>query len=188
MLCNIHNITFVLLSKEANRKKYPTKKKWIKIKIHPKIEEGKMIEKKSIDEKNKESLQAINSLLAGLTEKELSTPMPAGWTVSAVLVHMAFWDQRALTLLEKWEKDGIVFSPVDIDVTNDVSLPLCLAIPSKKAVELFLKTAEAINKHILELSPEGMMEIEEKGKNVNLLRANHRIMHLNDIKTILKKV
>ena len=32
--------------------------------------------------------------------------LPAGWTVAAVLGHLAFWDQRAFILLEQWEKTG----------------------------------------------------------------------------------
>jgi hypothetical protein len=146
-----------------------------------------MTEKKLIDEKNLESLQSYRTFLAGLSEKDLSTRMPAGWTVSAVLGHLAFWDQRALTLLDKWEKEGINDSVIDTDVVNEVTRYLCLAIPPKVAVEIFLHTAETLNERISKLDPKWTSEIEEKGKNVHLNRAKHREMHMEDIKAALGK-
>ncbi|BCY17034.1 MAG: hypothetical protein GYA12_10610 [Chloroflexi bacterium] len=144
-----------------------------------------MADFETIVKKNAESLAEMQDFLSTLTESELSTPMPAGWTVSAVLCHLMFWDQRALTLLEKWEKEDIAYSTIDTDVVNEVTRFLCLAVPAEKAVQLFLQTAEILDKRISRLEPDRIKEIEEKGKNVRLLRADHREMHLADIKKVL---
>jgi hypothetical protein len=140
-----------------------------------------------INQQNNDSLDHFKSLLAILSPSELSTPMPAGWTVSAVLVHLAFWDKRALTLLEKWQKEGITFSPMDIDVVNEVTRPLCLAIPTQIAIELFLQTAEAVDQLIGTLDPAWLNEVQENGKNVHLNRAKHRLVHMEEIKAVLDK-
>jgi hypothetical protein len=146
-----------------------------------------MADMKTIIEKNAESLKNCGDFLSKLTDAELSTPMPAGWTVSAVLCHLEFWDQRALTLLDKWDKDGIEYSTIDTDVVNEVTRFLCLAVPPRQAVGLFLRTAETLDKRISGLDAAYIKEIEVKGKNVRLLRADHRDMHLADIKKALEK-
>jgi hypothetical protein len=137
--------------------------------------------------KNRESLQLYRDFLSTCSDEELSTPMPAGWTVSAVLCHLAFWDQRALALLDKWEKNGIDYSSIDTDVINEVTRFLCLAIPPKSAADVFLRTAETIDNKISKLEPGWISEIEEKGKNVHLNRAKHRLVHMDEIKTVLKR-
>ena len=45
----------------------------------------------------------LRTLANRLSEADLNHPLEAGWTVSAVLAHLAFWDHRSLTLLEKWQ-------------------------------------------------------------------------------------
>lgn len=144
-----------------------------------------MADLESIVKKNAESLKIMRDFLATLSEAELSTPMPAGWTVSAELCHLVFWDQRALTLLDKWDKDGIEYSTIDTDVINEVTRIVFLTVPPKQAVDLFLRTAETLDKRIAGLEPAYIKDIEEKGKNVRLLRADHREMHLADIKKVL---
>ena len=46
----------------------------------------------------------LRALVARLSDADLARPMPGGWTVAAVLAHLAFWDQRIMVLLERWEQ------------------------------------------------------------------------------------
>ena len=46
--------------------------------------------------------ERMRSVIARLSDDGLSRPMPAGWTVAAVLAHIGFWDARAMFLLDKW--------------------------------------------------------------------------------------
>jgi hypothetical protein len=57
----------------------------------------------------------LGALVDRLSDRELSRPLEAGWTIAAVLAHLAFWDQRILTLIERWEKDGLRSIPRSID-------------------------------------------------------------------------
>jgi PAS domain-containing protein len=127
----------------------------------------------------------LAAFLNQLTEAELAHPMEAGWTVSAVLTHLAFWDYRALILIEKWKKDGIGPSPIDTDLVNEATRPLCLAVPPRAAVEMVLASAQMIDQAIAELSPEMVVAIDTNGKTVRLNRALHRRTHIEEIKKAL---
>jgi len=120
-----------------------------------------------------------------LAESELMYPMPAGWTVGAVLAHLAFWDQRGLVLLEKWADEGIGPSPIDTDVVNEVTRILCLAIPPRAAAQLAIDCAARIDAAIKQLSPQFAADVLEKGKTVRLNRADHRRTHLGEIERVL---
>jgi hypothetical protein len=113
--------------------------------------------------------------------------MPAGWTPAAVLGHLAFWDQRALTLIRKWQQEGITPSLNDTDVVNEASRPICLAVAPQAAIQLFIRVAEELDAVIAAMDPSFISRIETDGKTVHLNRAEHRRMHLQEIKEILNK-
>jgi len=125
------------------------------------------------------------ALINQLSDEQLSHPMEAGWTVSTVLTHLAFWDNRALLLIEKWQKDGIGPSPMDTDLVNEATRIFLLAIPPRKAAEIALMSATAIDRAIEQLSPEMSTAIETIGKTVHLNRAEHRRLHLGEIEKAL---
>ena len=129
----------------------------------------------------------IKKLVESLSDKDLRVPLEAGWTVSAVFAHLAFWDQRAITLIAKWKKEGISESPIDIDVVNEVTRRLCLAIEPRKAAELAMTLADELDKTISGLTPEMVEAIQAKGTTVKLRRADHRRTHLKEIEEILLK-
>ena len=127
----------------------------------------------------------LRSLANRLTDEELAHPLEAGWTVSAVLAHLAFWDQRALVLIKKWEEEGISPSPIDTDIVNEVTRSHCLAIPPRAATELAISCAQNVDQAIERLGPEMAADIERIGKTVRLNRADHRRSHLGQIEKAL---
>lgn len=134
---------------------------------------------------NAASRNELQNLIQSLDEAALRRPMEAGWTVSSVLAHLAFWDQRGLLLIEKWEKEGVGPSPLDIDLVNEATRGFFLAIPPRTAVEITLAYAAAMDQKIEQLSPEMIAAIETSGKTVRLDRAHHRRMHVEEIKQLL---
>ena len=134
---------------------------------------------------NQQERENMVRFVRSLSVEQLNQPMEAGWTVSAVLAHMAFWDQRALILIEKWGKEGIGPSPVDTDVMNEVTRPFLLAIPAQQAAEIFISSAEAVDSKIASLDPTFLEEIETTGKTVLLNRAKHRRTHMKDFEKVL---
>ena len=54
-----------------------------------------------------------------------------GWTVAGILAHLAFWDQSCLVRWDGYVRDGemVGFSDALIEVVNEASLPIWLALP-----------------------------------------------------------
>jgi hypothetical protein len=129
----------------------------------------------------------LRKLVKRLSDEALRTPLSAGWTVSAVLAHLAFLDQRAIILIEKLKKEGISPSPIDLDVINDASRRLCLAIEPRKAAELAIALADEIDRVIMDLDPGRVEAILTKGTTVKLNRADHRRTHLGEIEKVLQE-
>lgn len=75
----------------------------------------------------------LSALAARLSDTDLAQPIGHGWTVSAALAHLAFWDRRNLATLEEWERGGVQVTRVDPDPINDAMLPQWLAMPPRQA-------------------------------------------------------
>jgi hypothetical protein len=129
----------------------------------------------------------MKKMVAGLSDEGLSRPMDAGWTAAAVLAHLAFWDARAITLLRKWQKEGVGDSPIDTDVVNEATRVLCLAIPPRAAAALALEKATELDNIIEKLPSEWVDRITTIGMTVHLKRFNHRREHLDEIEKALGK-
>jgi hypothetical protein len=125
------------------------------------------------------------ALAKRLTDEQLSRPLEAGWTVSGILAHLAFWDRRALTLLEKWQHEGVGPSPIDTDVVNEATRVLCVAIPPRAAAQMALACASAIDQTIEQFDPAMLKKVETDGQTVHLNRADHRRLHLGQIEQAL---
>jgi len=128
----------------------------------------------------------LRELVERLNDDDLGIPLEAGWTVSAVLAHLAFWDQRAITLIGKWKKDGVGPSPIDTDIVNEATRRLCLAIQPRKAAELAVALAGEVDKTIADLTPDMVEAIQTKGSTVKLRRADHRRTHIGEIEKALE--
>ena len=142
---------------------------------------------RSFIEENKRARERLRSLVAALTDEELSLPLGDDWTVAVALAHLAFWDQRSLVLMQKWKRHGVGPSPIDIDVTNDSLLPIWRAIPSRAAAELAVSCAEAIDRELEEASQDLIEAIDSLGEKFRLYRSIHRNTHLDEIEAVLGK-
>ena len=135
---------------------------------------------------NADATEALAVLIGRLTDEQLSQRMSAGWTVAAVLAHLAFWDQRAFVLLRQWKMEGIGPSPIDTEVINEVTRTLFLALPPRAATELVLRCARALDREIAELDSAFLAEVETKGPTVVLDRGRHRRAHMAEIMEVLE--
>jgi uncharacterized damage-inducible protein DinB len=141
---------------------------------------------RSFVELNQASTNRIRGLVAQLTDQELCEPVGKDWTVAITLAHMAFWDRRALHVLDLTEQNGKLISPA-IDVSlNDFIAPLLAAIPPREAGRLAVEAATAVDRR-LENFPEELLEKVYKVKKRTVVRALHRNEHLDAIDASLKK-
>ncbi len=138
---------------------------------------------------NKERAR-LKKLVNEITDQELRLVIyKEGWTIAVVLGHLAFWDERRRLLVKRWRQNGITplgMNELDTDVTNDALVPFLLAIPVRKAAELAVSAAEAIDKELEELSSEMVKSIEALKERSALDRGHHRKMHLDEIEAFLK--
>jgi hypothetical protein len=130
----------------------------------------------------------LTALVARASDADLAHAMPAGWTVAAVLGHLAFWDQRVLALLEAWER-GVAPPPHhqgDVDWINDAGKPFLLALPPRKAADMAVAIAEAVDRKVAALSDNVIARNVAAGSPLNLVRGQHRKEHLDEIERLLK--
>jgi hypothetical protein len=126
----------------------------------------------------------LRTFVSKATDDELKRPLDAGWTVAGVLGHVAFWDQRTLLLLDRWSRDGSLPTPEldgpTVDWINDAAKPM-LAVPPREMANLALSIADAVDRKVASLPEDFMTRNAAAGKQVNLLRAEHRREHLDEI-------
>ena len=135
---------------------------------------------------NTNERERLKSLVERLSDEELSLPMGDDWTISIALAHLSFWDQRALILVRKWKKTGVVeLSPIDIDVTNDSLLSTWRALSPRVAANLAVLSAEEIDRELEEASSDLITEIESLGEKFRLYRSIHRKLHIDEIEKTL---
>jgi len=135
---------------------------------------------------NSQERKRLSSLVARLSEDELSLKLPNGLTVAATLAHLAFWDRRVLILIQRWKQNGVSPSPVDTDAINDALASLLLAISPRIATQLACTAAEATDSELEEVSDDLIEAIQGLGGTVRLNRSLHRRMHLDEIEVLLK--
>jgi hypothetical protein len=141
---------------------------------------------------NNAERQRLRTLANRLSDHELGRQLPAGWTIAGVLGHLAFWDQRVLALLERWQKDGAAavpqaLNPADVDWINDATKPLLLALPTRRAAELAVSIAEAVDARVQALPEAFLSRNAGASSPVNLVRAQHRREHLDEIEAALDR-
>jgi hypothetical protein len=139
---------------------------------------------------NAESYQRLKSLIHRLTDTDLALSTDYGWTIAALLAHLAFWDQRMVVILNRWKENGLDESPIDSMAVNDSLKMICHALEPRTAAELSLFAAEHIDGELDTLTPEFVKQIEEhieaNSIQFRMNRSLHRNGHLNDIEALLK--
>ena len=89
-------------------------------------------------------------------------------------------DRRAAILVARWQKQGIGRSDSDVDAINDTAKTDWLALPPRKAAQLAVEAARAIDA-ALDAAPELVDQIVAIGYPINPARAVHRRDHLDEI-------
>ena len=148
------------------------------------------VDRSYVTENNAER-ERLRALVRRLSDQDLARRMEAGWTVAAVLAHVAFWDQRIVALLDEWERKGPSWTPPlederDVDWINDAAKALCLALPPRVAAELALSVAETVDRRVAAVS-DAILAANARAGALNWRRAEHRREHLDEIERTLRR-
>jgi hypothetical protein len=135
---------------------------------------------------NAASQQELRAMVASLSDSDLAQDMGGGWTVAAMLAHMAFYDFRAAAAVDRWShEDHIDPFPIDAQMTNITTTPLLLAIPPRLAAQLALQAAEMADGRMAGLDGALAERIAVAKRSVSLFRSEHRREHIDQIKKAL---
>jgi hypothetical protein len=135
---------------------------------------------------NRDASDRLRKLASRLSDQELLKPVGSNWTVAITLAHLAFWDRRAMHVLDLTERNGKLSVP-EIDIAlNDFATPLWSAIPPRDAARLAVESAERLNER-LETFPAALLEEIYHHNQRLVLRALHRNEHLDEVDAALKR-
>lgn len=125
----------------------------------------------------------MEALIAHLDDATLARPVSAGWTVAAVLGHLAFWDQRVVLLADRLRNGETVprHNDDEVDWINDSVKPVLLAMPPRRLADLALAIATAADRAVESLTDEQLAKNAALGHPLNVRRAEHRREHLDEI-------
>ena len=104
-------------------------------------------------EDNNASRLELGKLIERLDEPSFDIEVAPGWTVSSVLCHLAFWDQRVLYLLKKWKSGGFEISrltPPNVDSLNPAATTIARTVPGPEAARLALASAALVDSAVAE--------------------------------------
>ena len=136
--------------------------------------------------KNARERERLKSLVARLTDAQLSQPLDENWTVAVALAHLAFWDHWALSRMRKWASKGVAPEPIDFEIANESLLSLWRVLPPRTAADLAVSAAEAVDQAIEDAPAALISEIERLEERTRLYRSDHRKMHLDEIEAIIR--
>ena len=142
--------------------------------------------------KNNAERARLRALVARCTDDMLARPASGGWTVAGVLAHLAFWDQRIVTLVEAWRRAGIAAVPATLDGSgidwiNDAAKRMFLALPPRRSAEIALEIADRVDALVAALPDDLVTRNAAAGNPVNLLRAEHRHDHLGELERVIAR-
>ena len=150
-----------------------------------------MIVDRSFVAANGRELARMRALVSRLNDRQLGAMVNEYWSVAGVLGHIAFWDGRALYLAGKLQRrEPFTTSenePEDVDWINDSSRPLIQAIAPRALAELAVSIAEDTDELVSSLPDELLADLDETSP-LNLLRANHRGEHLDEIEAAIRSL
>jgi hypothetical protein len=133
----------------------------------------------------RERLMAVIERLGGR-----AIAMDGGWTASALLAHLAFWDRLAETRLSKFLRDGetpVTAVPALTELTNGAGMRQWTDTPPTVAAAQARDAAEAIDQLVERLSADKLSALMAFDRPLLYDRSGHRSEHLDQIEEALAK-
>jgi len=128
-------------------------------------------------------LRRMRAVVASLDDESLQRGLGDGWTVAAILAHLAFWDHWVEARWNHFARTGS-FHDLPDDVThlvNDAAMATWLALPPRDAARLCLDAAVSVTRRIERLSAHQISAAVETGRPALIDRTLHWYPHADQI-------
>jgi hypothetical protein len=132
---------------------------------------------------NELARDSLARLVGKLSDDDLARDLGDGWTVAVALAHLAFWDERAARLLERYA-DGTPTHHIPDwyeDLLNETLEPQWRALPPRAAAEGAVAAAEHVTRALRGLEDDLCERLEAHEDGYLLRRFNHRREHIEQI-------
>ena len=136
---------------------------------------------------NETERDRLAMLVARLTDDDLARDLGEGWTVAIALAHLAFWDERAALLLQRYT-DGTPQHHIPDwyeDLLNQTLEPQWRALDLRAAASQAVAAAEHVTRVLRGLDDELYARLEAIEEGYLLRRFNHRREHIEQIEAAL---
>jgi hypothetical protein len=127
-------------------------------------------------------------LAGSLTGLDRLSEVNDGWTVGAMLGHLAFWDSWARCLIHRWRSGEMPPPSLPAwydEAVNETLLPLWRALRPAVAASLALEAAQAVDHELTRLETPVLAAIVATGESNLLHRHQHRREHLDQIERLI---
>jgi hypothetical protein len=127
----------------------------------------------------------LHAVAGRLGPDDLQRRLTNGNTIAEELVHLAFWDTYALTVVEQFQAGTYEGLATNFEAVNAGVLALAARIPIEQAGALALKAADTIDDKAVSLDPETIKAIVDASRERIFERYHHRAVHLDQIEAAL---
>ena len=140
-------------------------------------------------EQNAASRARVLDLVASTSPEVLAAPAEGGWTIAALLAHMAFWERVHIGRLRSAVDAGLAAPPPLPDGTPDLinaaAIPAWLSVPGREAVRIFEQASADADRYLAGLDPAAVEGIRSAGYPRLVERFRHRTEHGDAIEAAL---
>lgn len=145
-----------------------------------------MDRRETIVQENRKERERLLALMKRLESGDFERRFPNGWTVGVALAHIAFWDLRQATMLDRWLRKGVEPGALDAEAINDPLATLSEVLPPEAVVRIVREAAETVDRKVEELTSAQVEDLLSRGLERSLRRALHRSEHLGRIDKLLE--
>ena len=144
---------------------------------------------RSFEGRNVAGRERLERFLARLDPAAHATELDGGWTVGALLGHLAFWDRMVLARWELARRTGAA-TPIDLpdaitDLLNEAAMEGWRALSPEAVAELVDAAATAVDGVLATLPDASVDAVLAEGRPRLLDRSRHRDEHLDAIEAAL---
>jgi hypothetical protein len=146
---------------------------------------------RSYVERNHAAAERLERTLAGIGPIEADAVADGGWTVSALLAHLAFWDRYVLV---RWQaREPGALAPLDVpahvaDLVNDAAMPGWAHLSWPAVQELVRRAARETDAFLAGLPDEAVAAVIAEGRPRLVDRSLHRAEHIATIERTIGRM